>query len=253
MPKRSLLRVLAITGCACAALVCTDSPVKAQRAAVTAQIQITRQAAGRQQKAADNSTGLSEVVLWLEPLDRTAAASGQNITRQKPQVIQRNKTFEPHLLVVRAGSMVEFPNRDPFFHNVFSLFDGKRFDLGLYEAGTTNSVRFERVGVSFLFCNIHPEMTAIVVALDTPYYGISDSSGRVTIADVPDGRYEMHVWYERSLPDNLKSATRVVTISSGERTLGSVVIDGNPNFSSTHKNKFGQEYVPPPDTGYSHP
>jgi len=65
------------------------------------------------------------------------------------------------VLVVPVGSVVDFPNHDPFFHNVFSLFDGKRFDLGLYEAGATNSVRFDRLGVSFLFCNIHPEMSAV--------------------------------------------------------------------------------------------
>jgi len=107
--------------------------------------------------------------------------------------------------------------------------------------------------VSFLFCNIHPEMSAVVVAVDTPYYGVSDSSGNVTISDVPDGRYELHAWYERSLPDDLKSATRTVSISSRSRELGVVPITENPAFSSAHKNKYGQDYVPPPDTGYSHP
>jgi len=168
-------------------------------------------------------------------------------------VIQRNKTFEPHLLVVRAGTVVEFPNRDPFFHNVFSLFEGKRFDLGLYEAGSTNSVHFDRVGVSYLFCNIHPEMSAVIVAVDTPYYGVSDAAGRVIIEDVPDGRYEEHVWYERSLPEDLKSATRIVTISPESRALETIAIAENPAFSSAHKNKYGQDYVPPPEAGYSHP
>ena len=78
---------------------------------------------------------------------------------------QKNKAFEPHLLVVTIGSNVEFPNDDPWFHNVFSLFNGKRFDLGLYEAGTTRTVHFEREGVSYIFCNIHPEMSAVVVVL----------------------------------------------------------------------------------------
>src|SRR5882762_1954412 len=112
---------------------------------------------------------------------------------------------QPHVLVVPVGSAVDFPNRDPFFHNVFSLFDGKRFDLGLYEAGASNSVRFDRLGVSFLFCNIHPEMSAVVIAVDTPYYGVSDRAGNITVSGVPDGTYEVHVWHERSLAEDLKN------------------------------------------------
>jgi hypothetical protein len=168
-------------------------------------------------------------------------------------LIQSHKTFEPHVLVVQAGSTVDFPNRDPFFHNVFSLFEGKRFDLGLYEAGTANSVRFDRVGVSFLFCNIHPEMSAVVVSVDTPYFGVSDSAGNVTIANVPDGRYEVHYWAERGLPESLKQLIRTVSIASSSRSLTSVQIAENPDFTTTHKNKYGQDYTPPPNTDYSRP
>ena len=82
------------------------------------------------------------------------------------------------MLVVPAGSLVEFPNRDPFFHNVFSLFEGKRFDLGLYEAGTTRTVRFDRPGISYIFCNIHPEMSAVIITVSTPLYAIAKEDGR---------------------------------------------------------------------------
>src|SRR5579884_454193 len=75
-------------------------------------------------------------------------------------LVQKNKTFLPHVLVIPPGSTVDFPNHDPFFHNVFSLFEGKRFDLGLYESGTSRSVKFDRTGVSYIFCNIHPQMNA---------------------------------------------------------------------------------------------
>jgi len=98
------------------------------------------------------------------------------------RLIQKDKMFTPHLLVVPIGSQVEFPNQDPFFHNVFSLFNGKRFDLGLYESGTSRSVRFDREGVSYIFCNIHPEMGAIVLALNTPYYGISGRERLCSVA-----------------------------------------------------------------------
>lgn len=195
--------------------------------------------------------GDGDVVVWLRPIDTAGAISEAQAKRQK--LIQRHKTFEPHVLVVQVGSVVDFPNRDPFFHNVFSLFEGKRFDLGLYEAGATNSVRFDRVGVSFLFCNIHPEMSAVVVSVDSPYFGVSDNAGRVTIANVPDGRYEVRYWSERGLPESLKQLNRTVSISSSSRSLPPVQISDNPDFTTAHKNKYGQDYTPPPNTDYPRP
>jgi hypothetical protein len=168
-------------------------------------------------------------------------------------LVQHNKGFHPHVLVVPVGSTVDFPNRDPFFHNVFSLFDGKRFDLGLYEAGATNSVKFDRVGVSFLFCNIHPEMSAVVLAVDTPYFGSSDRAGNISIPNVPEGKYELHVWYERSLPQDLKSLVRTVTVADSSKDLLTIAVPENPSFSSAHKNKYGQDYSPPSTPAYSKP
>src|SRR3954470_12652984 len=147
---------------------------------------------GKGKPAEDNSGA----VIWLEPADGALRPHVEPL-RTRPRMVQRDKQFEPHLLVVPVGSAVEFPNLDPYFHNVFSLFDGKRFDLGLYEAGASRSVTFSRAGVSHVFCNIHPEMSAVVVAVDTPYYGISARNGVVTIADVPPGRYVMTAWHER--------------------------------------------------------
>lgn len=222
------------------------APARAQEKPVTAQVKIQRPAASKGDKAMD----LSEVVVWLVPADREIPAFAP--PSKKPQIVQKNKAFIPHLLVVRVGATVDFPNRDPFFHNVFSLFDGKRFDLGLYEVGATNSVRFDRAGVSFLFCNIHPEMSAVVVSVDTPYYAVSDKSGNVSLPGVPDGKYELHVWYERSLPETLKGLQRSVKIAADSRDLGTIVVPQDPGFSTTHKNKYGQDYTPPPGQGYPH-
>jgi len=244
-----IARLLTVQGCslALATFLVSASPAAGQQDRVTAQVQL---GSPGKSKAAD-ARGDGEVVVWLKPVDRGDPTAESQPKRQK--LIQSRKTFEPHILVVLVGSVVEFPNHDPFFHNVFSLFEGKRFDLGLYEAGATNSVRFDRAGVSFLFCNIHPEMSAVVVSVDTPYYGISDPSGKVSIANVPDGKYEVHYWSERGLPDSLRQLTRTVTISSSARSLALVQIAENPNFTATHKNKYGQEYAPPPNTDYSRP
>jgi hypothetical protein len=165
-----------------------------------------------------------------------------------PQLIQKHKSFVPHLLVVQAGSAVDFPNEDPFFHNVFSLFNGKRFDLGLYEAGKTRTVMFDRSGICYIFCNIHPEMSAVVVVLQTPYYGISDDLGQISIPGVPPGQYEVHIWDERALPSDLEAATRQVTVGENTRSLEVLSLKTAPPLAFHHKNKYGQEYeTPSPD------
>lgn len=182
----------------------------------------------------------ANVVVWLTPAEGTAQPLALH-QAQHPRLVQRNKTFEPHLLVVPVGSVVAFPNRDPFFHNVFSLFEGKRFDLGLYEAGSTRDVHFDKPGISYIFCNIHAEMSAVVVALDTPYYGISDQHGQIVIANVPSGKYTLRIWHESALPEALRTLTREVTISDATSTLGVLRIT-ETNLPAEHKNLYGQDY-----------
>jgi plastocyanin len=216
---------------------------------VTIKVELVDSHQANSRAAAKQVGDLSNIVIWLTPVAPGAAANtAPSQGRSSPQIAQTNKSFDPHVLVIQVGTPVQFPNKDPFLHNVFSLFDGKRFDLGFYEAGSSKTVHFDRAGVSFLFCNIHPEVSGAVVAVDTPYFGTTDRSGRVSINNVPDGRYQLNVWYERSLPEDMKAAGRVVTISEGTRTLEAVRIVENPNFSLEHKNKYGQDYVPPANT-----
>lgn len=228
-------------------------PTEAQNKGVTLHVRIQNESPEKGEKTAKAAVNESGVVAWLRPLDPSEKNLVAEQAGKRPQVIQKNKSFQPHLTVVPVGSVVDFPNHDPFFHNVFSLFDGKRFDLGLYEAGATNSVRFDHVGVSYLFCNIHPEMSAIVVALDTPYYAVSERSGIVTIANVPDGKYELRIWYERSAPEALKGLARTVNITADSRDLGTIAVPLDIGFTTVHKNKYGQDYAPPPKEGYPQP
>src|SRR5258708_21024121 len=106
----------------------------------------------------------SKVVVWLSPVDAVRPISA-SAGRTRYRLVQHHKRFEPGLLVVPVGSVVDFPNEDPWFHNVFSLYRGKRFDLGLYQAGSHRSVTFDRIGPPYLFCNIHPETTCVVLAI----------------------------------------------------------------------------------------
>src|SRR5271156_2911759 len=156
----------------------------------------------------------SQLVVWLTPLGSTpAAAPPTQQPSQIPQLVQKDKSFQPSLLVIPVGGKVEFPNRDPFFHNVFSLFEGKRFDLGLYESGTTRFVQFDKPGISFIFCNIHAQMSAVVIALATPYYAISDARGEISIPDVPPGRYELQIFHPSVAPELLRADGREITVA----------------------------------------
>ncbi|MGO9437231.1 MAG: hypothetical protein ACLPH3_16790 [Terracidiphilus sp.] len=179
-------------------------------------------------------------VVWLKPLSGTP--SQQFLPNSRYTLMQKNRMFTPHLLIVPVGSEVHFPNADPFFHNVFSLFNGKRFDLGLYEAGTDKEVLFSREGVSYIFCNIHPEMSAVVLVLSTPLYATAEIGGIVAIRGVPAGEYEMHLWVEGLTQPELDRLTRRVQIAPGNSDLGVVDATGIPLKPTGHLNKFGQPY-----------
>lgn len=155
-------------------------PMLAEVSGQTTDLRGTARAAGRPS---------SDTVVWLDAPDARPPA-----TPPRASLDQRNLSFIPRVLVVRAGTVVDFPNNDRVFHNVFSFRDGKRFDLGLYPVGTRRRVAFDRPGLSRVFCNIHPNMAAYVVTVDSPYFARSDDAGAFTIAGVPVGTYTFHAW-----------------------------------------------------------
>jgi len=184
-------------------------------------------------------------VIWLTPLtDQPTPAVRTQGDQPPPRLVQKNKLFEPHVLAVRVGSVVDFPNRDPFFHNVFSLFDGKRFDLGLYEAGATRSVRFDRAGVCYIFCNIHSEMSAVIVVVDTPYFIVVSGRRAFRLANVPPGQYQLELWEEHCAPQTLKSLSRPVSVGPDTVPLASVHLQQSADAVTAHLNKYGQPYDP---------
>jgi plastocyanin len=210
--------------------------------ALKGHVQVTRN--GQAQNA-------SKAVIWLTPVGSTVEPTQQ---ARIPKLVQKNKSFQPSLVVIPVGGKVEFPNHDPFFHNVFSLFEGKRFDLGLYESGTTRFVQFDKPGVSFIFCNIHEQMNAVVIAIPTPYYAISDSRGELSIPNVPPGRYELQVFHSAVAPDALRALSREITVAPGDTTLGAFTLT-ETNVMVAHKNKYGRDYDrPDPDSpAYARP
>jgi plastocyanin len=193
-------------------------------------------------EGAPAGSSTTSTVVWLAPL---GAASAVPVAPMHAVLAQKNKEFDPHLLVVTRGSTIEFPNRDPWFHNVFSLFNGKRFDLGLYEAGTSRTVHFDREGISFIFCNIHSEMSAVIVVLGSPYFTTTNKQGQFSIPGVPPGRYVLHVWNESALPAALQPLSREVQVEDSAKSLDPIRVPLTRSASMPHKNKYGKDYEPP--------
>jgi plastocyanin len=123
---------------------------------------------------------------------------------------QENETFVPHVIAVPVGSTVDFPNDDPFYHNVFSLSKAKSFNLGRYPKGESRQVKFDKAGVVKVFCDIHSHMSATVIVFNHPWYAIPDENGRFELDDVPPGNHQITAWHER-----LGDTTMAVRVEAG--------------------------------------
>ncbi|HYO82269.1 MAG TPA: carboxypeptidase regulatory-like domain-containing protein [Bryobacteraceae bacterium] len=196
----------------------------------------------RDSKAKDSSG----VAVWLTPAPGTPAAPPAPPGRAT--IIQKNKKFIPHVLAIRTGTAVDFPNYDPIFHNAFSNFSGQIFDVGLYKPGSSRTVMFGRPGVVRVFCNIHAAMSAVIVVVNTPWYATTAASGEFRIPAVPPGSYRLHVFHERATPEELSKVDRTVTVNAGETGVGEVLVSESGYLPAPHLNKHGRPYPPGSDT-----
>lgn len=155
---------------------------------------------------APDAAEIRNVVLYLQdaPPD-TTPASGRASMRQE------DEHFVPHVLPIRRGTTVDFPNADDVFHNVFSLSRTQTFDLGRFPKGSARSVQFDRSGVVQLFCHIHSDMSAVVLVLDNQYYAVPAENGHYSLEGVPPGEYRVIGWHER-----IKPIVRTVRVTAGE-------------------------------------
>jgi len=188
-----------------------------------------------------NHKKFSGVVVWLEPLGASAAQAPPD-SRPLAIMSQKMKAFTPHVLAIPAGASVDFPNFDPIFHNAFSSYSGQVFDVGLYPPGRSRTVTFKREGVVRVFCNIHSTMSAVIVVLKTPYFAVSDDSGRFAIPGVPPGEYRVHVYHERALPQTLKALEQAVKITADGLEITPLVISETGYVQTPHQNKYGMDY-----------
>jgi hemoglobin len=151
-------------------------------------------------------TGMGLVMLWPK--------AGKAAKRpEKFRVIeQRNKTFAPHLMAIPVGSTVAFPNFDSIYHNVFSLSQPQRFDLGLYKSGDMRQVKFDKPGIIRLGCNIHANMSAYLVVVDAPHYVVAEQDGGFSFRSLRPGKYKVQAWSEQSVDPVLTE----ITVKAGD-------------------------------------
>ena len=182
----------------------------------------------------------SGVVVALKPLD----GAPLDVAGKHAVMLQKDKLFSPHVLAIPTGSVVDFPNYDPIFHNAFSSYSGQVFDIGLYPPGTTRSVRFGREGVVRVFCNIHASMSAVIVVVGSPYFAITKRDGKFEISDVPPAEYHLTVFHERASEATLRELNRTITVGTDGASLPAISISEAGYLSTPHKNKYGREYAP---------
>lgn len=144
--------------------------------------------------------GVPEVAVYAVPLDSVP------VKRERPPMAimdQRNHAFVPHVLVVEAGTLVEFPNSDEVLHHVYSFSPAKRFELPLYSGHVHEPLAFDKPGVVTLGCNIHDDMLGYILVVETPYFSMSNGDGIARLNDLPPGEYSVHVWTPRARGDRL--------------------------------------------------
>jgi plastocyanin len=148
---------------------------------------------------------LSNVIVFLKNGPRPAA-----LAPMRASILQQNETFIPRTVAITTGSRVDFPNGDPFFHDVFSLSRTGAFDLGSYPKGQSKSEVFKRPGLVKVYCHLHSHMTASIMVFDHPYFAIPSTSGAFAIDNVPPGTYTVSAWHER-----IGENTQQVTVEDG--------------------------------------
>jgi plastocyanin len=200
-PRRSPFQAICVAAaCAAAAALAPSDPQTGRlQGRVTITVPVTKAVpsaaygARRVDKGAvDAGTELTNVVVFLQNAPQPAT-----LPSTRARIVQENETFIPRVVAITRGSTVDFPNADPFFHDVFSLSRSGTFDLGSYPKGQTKSQQFRKAGLIKVYCHIHSHMSASIMVFDHPFFTIPRVDGSFAIDDVPPGNYKVSAWHER--------------------------------------------------------
>ena len=163
-----------------------------------------------------DSEPVANVVVHATPTNRqNTAAPVENAAI----INQVDRKFVPHILPVQRGTQIEFPNNDTVRHHVYSFSDPKAFELPLYAGVAHAPLTFDQNGIVVLGCNIHDDMLAYVVVVDTPHFSITNADGRVDLSALPAGEYNLAIWTPR-LRESRLPPVQIVTLAEDEvRTI----------------------------------
>jgi len=164
----------------------------------------------------ERGAAIKDAVVYVVPEGRALP-----LARKTAVMDQKNRMFIPHILAIQTGTSVSFPNSDDIRHHVYSFSPAKPFQLPLYKGTPASPVLFDKAGVVTLGCNIHDQMSAFIIVVDTPYFDRTGGDGHVSVRDIEPGRYVVHIWYpdmrEEPRPGN-------ITVTGSERVDLSFVI-----------------------------
>ena len=158
--------------------------------------------------AANATLDLSDRLKSVVYLESAPRGAFETVEPSHAVMDQRGERFVPHVLAITTGTIVDFPNSDDIYHNVFSLSKTRSFDLGRYAAGHSKPVKFDKPGIVRVFCDIHSHMNAFILVFSHPFFAMTDADGRYQINNVPAGTYNLVAWNE-----GVASEPRSVTVT----------------------------------------
>lgn len=182
------------------------------------------------------SLHLNQTVIAWQP---TSAASASAMPQQ--QIVTRRSRFFPQTMVVTRGTEVRFPNMDSIQHNVFSLTPGHQFDVGLYGEGEGRSHVFNGTGMVEMYCNVHPNMAAFMLVLDTPHFITPDENGDFMLRDLPVGPGELLIWNYRAEEVFQRVPIRLTTSNDPLALSVNITRPAVPQHTNKHGEPFGRD------------
>jgi plastocyanin len=186
-----------------------------------------------QERPGENTEDMTNAVIYLEPI----GGPKLRVSPTNTSIALQARQFAPRVRVVTEGSKIEFPNQDPFTHNVFSKAPQGAFDTESFGKGKTRDNTFKSAGIYPVYCNVHPRMTAFVIAVKTPFFTQASKDGQFTVDKVPAGKYTVHVWHDRAgeqTADLIVPATGLAGLKYELDARGWKYVQ--------HKNKLGKDY-----------
>jgi len=216
VPFRTWRPALACAGAALVLLQAGASPSAGETGRITGRVILTAPVATPlasaayatrrvERVSAPATSEINNVVVFVQDAPRTAG-----VAAMRARIAQEGETFQPRVVAITRGSTVDFPNGDPYFHDVFSLSRAATFDLGSYRRGESRSWQFPRAGIVKVYCHIHSHMSASILVFDHPYFTIPRADGTFSLDDLPTGNYQVSAWHER-----IGENTQAVRVEAG--------------------------------------